>query len=358
MLTVEWANDGVRMIDQRHLPWELTHREFHDYRDVAKAITDMVVRGAPAIGATAALGMALAAQNSTAATAEALCRDLEEAGITMKAARPTAVNLAWGTDQIVTLARRLAEQKLDAAAIRAALLAEGQRIAAADIAINKALGKVGMALINDGDTVLHHCNTGALAAVDYGTALGVIRSAYEHGKRFHVLLTETRPRMQGARLSAWELHNLGIPFEIIPDSAAGFYMNRGEVKLVLVGADRVAANGDTVNKIGTYMLSVLARENGVPFYPVVPTSTIDYAIETGAAIPIEERSADEVRRPYGHDLIPVAYPVRNPAFDVTPARNLSGIVTEFGIVSAPLTENLAKLTQGQPRSAPAESRLA
>ncbi len=352
MRTVDWNNGRVRMIDQRQLPWELKHIEFDDYRDVAQAITDMVVRGAPAIGAAGAYGMALAARQSTALDMGSVIEFLEVAAVILKKARPTAVNLAWAVDRIMGIARD--DIYSNAQEIRQAVLAEAEQLADEDVEINRRMGGFGAALIRDGDTVLHHCNTGALATVDYGTALGVIRAAFDQGKKFNVLLTETRPRMQGARLSAWELKQLGVPFEIIPDSSAGYYMRKGQVKLVLVGADRVASNGDTVNKIGTYMLAVLAKENNVPFYPVVPSSTIDFQIQNGDAIPIEERSADEVRSPYGNALIPEDFPVRNPAFDITPQRYLAGIVTEFGIVLPPFRDNLKKAVQNM--TAKASSR--
>ncbi|MBX3066886.1 MAG: S-methyl-5-thioribose-1-phosphate isomerase [Anaerolineae bacterium] len=341
MRTVEWINGRVRMIDQRQLPWNFTHLDFEDYREVAQAITDMVVRGAPAIGATGAFGMALAAyQCPTQVLGDALDY-LEVAAIILKKSRPTAVNLAWGVDRMMQVARE--DVYRNTKDMLSAMIKEAQTIADQDVVINQLMGKHGAALIRDGDVVIHHCNTGALATVDYGTALGVIRTAWEQKKKFRVLLTETRPRMQGARLSAWELHQLGVPFEIIPDSSAGYYMRKGEAKLVLVGADRVAANGDTINKIGTYMLSVLAKENNIPFYTVAPTSTIDLDMPTGDQVPIEERSADEVRTPYGNALIPEEYPVRNPAFDVTPQRYLAGIVTEHGIALPPFKESLARM---------------
>jgi methylthioribose-1-phosphate isomerase len=332
------------MIDQRQLPWTLSYMEFDDYRAVAQAIADMVVRGAPASGAAAAFGMALAAQQSTALDMGSLLEFVEVAGVILKKARPTAANLAWAVDRMMRVARQ--DIYSTASEIRQALVAEAQRIADEDVASNQAMGKHGAALIRNGDTVLHHCNTGALATVDYGTALGVIRAAHEQGKQIRVLLTETRPRMQGARLSAWELKQLGVPFEIITDAAAGFYMRKGEVNIALVGADRIAANGDTANKIGTYMLAVLAKENHVPFYTVAPTSTVDLKVAIGEDIPIEERPPDEVRRPYDNALIPDDYPVRNPAFDITSQRYLAGIVTERGILLPPFRESLAKAIQG------------
>jgi methylthioribose-1-phosphate isomerase len=341
MRTVEWQSGRVKMIDQRHLPWNLTHLEFDDYRDVAQAITDMVVRGAPAIGATGAFGMALAAVQCPTQIMGSALEYLDIAAVILKKARPTAVNLSWGVDRMLHVAKE--DVYRNTREMVEAMVAEACKIADEDVLINQKMGKHGAALIRDGDTVVHHCNTGALACVDYGTALGVIRTAYEQGKKFHVLLTETRPRMQGGRLSAWELHQLGQPFEVIPDSSAGYYMRKGEVKLVLVGADRVAANGDTINKVGTYMLSVLAKENNIPFYTVSPTSTIDLKMPTGDQVPIEERSADEVRKPYGNPLIPDDYAVRNPAFDVTPQRYLAGIVTEYGIALPPFKESLPRM---------------
>ncbi|MBN1429226.1 MAG: S-methyl-5-thioribose-1-phosphate isomerase [Anaerolineae bacterium] len=343
MRTVEWHDNKVRMIDQRLLPWEFTRVDYDDYHAVAAAITDMVVRGAPAIGAAAAFGLALAAHQSTAADRPALLRDLESAASTLKQARPTAVNLAWAVDRLMRVLDDTSLERIDA--IRAALLHEAQTLADEDVAINKRMGAFGAALIRDGDTILHHCNTGALATVDWGTALGVVRSAYEQGKKIHVLLDETRPRLQGARLSAWELKQLGIPFDVIADNAAGHFMRTGQVNIVLVGSDRTAANGDVANKIGTYKLGVVARENGIPFYPVVPTSTIDLSLKNGDEIPIEERDPAEVRAPYGLPICPDDYPVRNPAFDVTPHRYVTGIVTENGIAYPPFDVNLRRAVE-------------
>jgi methylthioribose-1-phosphate isomerase len=346
MRTVEWHNGLVRMIDQKALPWVFETVDLPTYEAVAAAITDMTVRGAPAIGASAAFGMALAAAQSSATTPTALLSDLEAAAVVMKAARPTAVNLAWGVDRLMMIARQHSTDSADA--LRQVLLDEAQRVADEDVEINKRMGANGAVLIQDGITVLHHCNTGALATVDYGTALGVIRAAFEQGKQFHVLLDETRPRLQGARLSAWEMEQLGQPYDILPDTAAGFYMQTGEIKLVLVGADRVAANGDFANKIGTYQIAVLAKENGIPFYTVAPTSTIDLNLTTGKAIPIEERGKEEVLTPYGNPLTPAHFNARNPAFDVTPNRYLSGIVTEYGIARPPFEESLRQVVAGKP----------
>ncbi|MEX1246887.1 MAG: S-methyl-5-thioribose-1-phosphate isomerase [Anaerolineales bacterium] len=344
MRTVEWNEGKVSMIDQRKLPWELELISFDDYVGVAEAITSMAVRGAPAIGAAAAFGMALAAFQSSASTREELELHLTQAASRMKAARPTAVNLAWAVDKVMgVLSDPRAESAED---IRRLMLEAAQKIADDDVEINKRMGQFGAALIKNGDTILHHCNTGALAAVDWGTALGVIRTAHEQGKKIHVLLDETRPRMQGARLSAWELNEYGIPFDVIVDGAAGSFLRSGEVDLVLVGSDRTAANGDVANKIGTYGLAVLAKENGLPFYPVVPTSTIDLGIPSGTQIPIEERAAQEVRAPFGTAIIPESYPVRNPAFDMTPAKYVTGIVTEFGIAYPPFLESLKLAVNG------------
>ena len=340
MRTVFWDYDRnlMRMIDQRLLPFETVVPDYDNYEAVADAIRDMVVRGAPAIGAAAAFGMVLAAQQSRATDRVGLLRDVEAAARYLEAARPTAVNLAWAVRRQLRVATN--EELETADDVRAALLAEAQRLADEDVALNRRMGYYGAELIADGDTILHHCNTGALATVDWGTALGVIFAAHEQGKRIHVLVDETRPRLQGARLTAWELKERGIPFDLIADNAAGHFMRRGDVKLVLVGSDRTAANGDVANKIGTYQLGVLAKENGVPFYPVVPTSTIDLDLPTGDLIPIEERGMDEVLRVIDTAIAPAGITARNPAFDVTPHRYVTGIVTEAGIVYPPFEKNL------------------
>ena len=344
MRSVEWRNRGrvgvVRMIDQRFLPAEFRLVEYQDHREVAQAIRTMVIRGAPAIGAAAAFGMALAAQGSQAPDRDALLADLQEAAEVLLAARPTAVNLSWAVARML----RRAEAEPDRATIPAALLAEAQALADEDVEVNKRLGEHGAALIQEGDTILHHCNTGALATVDYGTALGVIRTAHEQGKRIHVLVDETRPRLQGARLTAWELQQLGVPFTLIADNAAGHFMRTGQVNIVLVGADRVAANGDVANKIGTYKLAVVAQANNIPFYPCVPTSTIDLSLPTGDDIPIEERTAEEVTAItyLDHPAAPKGVQVANPAFDVTPHAYVTGIVTENGIACPPFEVSLQR----------------
>lgn len=338
--TVFWDydNDTVKMIDQRLLPFAYEIAEFHDYREVARAITEMYVRGAPAIGATAAFGMALAARQSDATTGEALLQDLEDAGETLNHARPTAVNLSWAVSRQLTTARAVENRDVDD--IRNALLEAAQKIADDDVELNRRMGANGAELVPHGATILHHCNTGALATVDWGTALGVIFSAHEQGKDIHVLVDETRPRLQGAQLTAWELQERGISFDVIADNAAGHFMRTGQVDIVLVGSDRTAANGDVANKIGTYKLAVVAKENGVPFYPVVPTSTIDLNLAEGDLIPIEERSPDEVLCVAGSRVAPEGATARNPAFDVTPHRYVTGIVTEAGVVYPPFVKNL------------------
>lgn len=341
MRTVEWTEQNrVRMIDQRRIPWQLSYNEYDDYRDVAQAISDMVVRGAPAIGVSAAYGMALAAVQSQARAVGNLLDFLEVAAVILKKARPTAVNLAWAVDHMLRVAHDEIYDRADD--IRQALLDEAQRMADADVATNRRIAEHGAELLRDGDTILHHCNTGFLATVDYGTALGVIRMAHEQGKQIHVLLDETRPRLQGSRLSAWECEELGISYEIIPDTAAGYFMRRGEVNYVIFGADRVAANGDVVNKIGSYQIAVLARENRIPCYSAFPISTTDLTMASGDNIPIEERDLNEVRAPYNCEIVPSHFKARNPAFDVTPQKYFAGLITEQGIILPPFEENLPK----------------
>ncbi len=338
MRTVEWHNGAVRMIDQKQIPWALSQVDLFTVEAVANAISDMTVRGAPAIGAAAGFGLALAAQESSATETSDMLNDLQIASVLLKSARPTAVNLAWAVDRLMST---LLNTKLETVEqMRAFLLVEAQQIADEDIEINRRMGAYGASLIDDDFTILHHCNTGALATVDYGTALGVVRAAFEQKKNIHVLLDETRPRLQGSRLSAWELERLGVDYHIIPDTASGYYMQQRQVDIVLVGADRVAANGDFANKIGTYQVAVLAKENDIPFYTVAPTSTIDMSLSMGADIPIEQRDPSEVLTPYGNALVPEHFKAYNPAFDVTPHRYLSGIITEKGIIRPPFVDNL------------------
>ena len=351
MRTLEWNSSlaVVQMIDQRLLPGEFRLVYYSDYLEIAAAIRQMVVRGAPAIGAAGGFGLALAAQQSSAASVDGLLRDLEQAAKTLNAARPTAVNLPWALGRVLAAARRAVQAKpaISLKEMRLFVLAEAQRIADEDVELNQRMARHGAALLKDGDTVIHHCNTGALATVDWGTALGVIRMAHEQGKRIHVLVDETRPRLQGARLTAWELEQYGIPYEIITDNAAGHFLRRGQVQAALFGADRVAANGDLANKIGTYMLALAARANNVPAYGVVPTSTIDLSLAHGGLIPIEERPQSEVLdlRVDGQPVAPAKAIARNPAFDVTPHELLTAIITENGVVLPPFEVNLAKVVK-------------
>ena len=348
MRTIEWHDGTVKMIDQRLLPGQFVVNTYTDYHDVADAIRTMVIRGAPAIGAAAGFGLALAAVHSPATDRQGLLADLQTAAERLRDARPTAVNLFWAIERMLRRANDPALTHVDD--LRQALVAEAQRIADEDVEVNKRMGQHGATLIQDGDNILHHCNTGALATVDYGTALGVIRTAHEQGKRIHVWVDETRPRLQGARLTAWELEQLGIPYTLIADNAAGHFMRTGQVDIVLVGSDRTAANGDVANKIGTYKLAVVAKENGIPFYPVVPTSTIDLSLPSGDDIPIEERDPHEVTglqwADDGRPIAPANARVANPAFDVTPHRYITGIVTENGIAYPPFKLSLRRMVNG------------
>jgi methylthioribose-1-phosphate isomerase len=344
MRTVEWDPKGaVKMIDQRCLPLEFVVLELEDPAEVAVAIEDMAIRGAPAIGAAAAFGLALAAHKSRAADYQGLLADLETAARLLSATRPTAVNLFWAIDRMLRCARNVAED--DPRTVIDALIAEAQRIADEDVEINRRIGAHGAVLVEDGFRILTHCNAGALATVDYGTALAVVRTAHEQGKRIHVWVDETRPRLQGARLTAWELMNESIPMTLIADNVAGHLLRTGQVDLVVVGSDRTVANGDVANKIGTYKLAVLARENGVPFYAAVPTSTIDLSIQEGDQIPIEERGAEEVTHPGGCQVAPDGVPVLNLAFDVTPHRYVTGIITENGVAYPPFKESLRRMVR-------------
>lgn len=348
MRTVFWEDDQLKMIDQRILPGRFEVLSFRDHMSVARAITDMVVRGAPAIGAAAAFGLALAGFESASSSTSSLLADLRAASAALKSARPTAVNLAWAVDRVMGVAASVGGER-SADEVRRLVLEEAQRIADEDVEINKRMAEHGAKLIDNGDTVIHHCNTGALATVDWGTALGVIRTAHEQGKRVHVLVDETRPRLQGARLTAWELEQYGIPYEIIPDNTAGYFLKAGRAQKCFVGSDRTVANGDVANKIGTYMLALAAFDNGVPFYPVVPTSTIDLSLAHGDLIPIEERDPEEVLglEFMGERVAPLNAKARNIAFDVTPNRLVTAIVTENGVVHPPFEVNLRKAVLGK-----------
>lgn len=327
------------MIDQRRLPGVFEVQVLGSYQAVAQAIRDMVVRGAPAIGASAAFGMALAGCASTASDLPAFQADLRRAAAVLQESRPTAVNLFWAVRRMLDV---LEQPAASVAELRERLVAMAQRIADEDVETNRRMAAYGAQLIDDGDTVIHHCNTGSLATVDWGTALGVIRMAHELGKRVHVLVDETRPRLQGARLTAWELEQYGIPYDIIADGAAGYMLRSGRVNKVFFGADRVAANGDVANKIGTYMLALAANANGVPVYPVMPTSTIDLSLAKGDLIPIEERDPSEVLdlTVRGEQVAPAGASAVNPAFDVTPHTLVTAWVTEKGIIYPPFAENL------------------
>lgn len=349
MRTVFWENGKVKMIDQRLLPAEFYIAIFDTVEGVARSIKEMYVRGAPAIGATGAYGMALAAQQSLAHTREGLLAELHTAKNTLDAARPTAVNLSWATTRLLAVAEQLPTTNVND--LRTALLAEAEALANEDVEINRRMGYNGAAVIPEGANILHHCNTGALAAVDFGTALGVVFACQEQGKKIHVWVDETRPRLQGARLTAWELMRAEVPMHLIADNAAGHLMRTGQVDVVIFGADRVAANGDVANKIGTYKLAVVARENGIPVYCVAPASTVDLKLDTGDAIPIEERGAEEVSEIGNSRVAPEGVPVYNPAFDVTPHRYLTGIVTEEGICYPPFTQSLRRV------KAAAETRI-
>jgi methylthioribose-1-phosphate isomerase len=348
MRTVFWEGNQLKMIDQRILPGRFEIVVYRDHISVARAIKAMVVRGAPAIGAAAAFGLALAGYESKASASSDLLHDLQVASDMLKAARPTAVNLAWAVDRVMWIVEKMKDHR-SPDELRQLALDAAQRIADEDVEINKRMAEHGARLIDDGDTIIHHCNTGALATVDWGTALGVIRTAHEQGKRVRVLVDETRPRLQGARLTAWELDQYGIPYEIISDNMAGYFLKAGKAQKVLFGADRVAANGDVANKIGTYMLSLAAHDNDVPAYAVVPTSTVDLSLEHGGLIPIEERDPEEVLgiQFQGERVAPIEAEARNIAFDVTPNRLLTGIVTENGVIYPPFETNLRKVVLGE-----------
>ncbi len=336
--TIAWQDDCVVLIDQRRLPAETVYLTCRDYREVAEAIRSMAIRGAPAIGVAAAMGVALgmlrAEPPDLDAQFEAVCD-------TLARTRPTAVNLFWAIERMKRVYATLRGRPV--AEIREALRAEAQQIKREDIEVNRAIGRHGRELIPDGRAVLTHCNAGALATAGYGTALGVIRAAVSAGKKIHVFADETRPFLQGARLTAWELLQDGIPTTLIADSMAGSLMQSGRIGCVIVGADRIAANGDVANKVGTYTLAVLAKEHGVPFYVAAPLSTLDLSIASGEAIPIEQRPAEEVTHCFGVRVAPEGVAVENPAFDVTPHRYVTAIITERGVARPPYAESLRRL---------------
>jgi methylthioribose-1-phosphate isomerase len=327
--TVEWKDGKVRMIDQTRLPGEVIYKEFTDYRDVTAAIRDLVVRGAPAIGISAAMGVALGAQGIEAETAAEFLDKLKPICDHLASARPTAVNLFWAIRSMAGFAEK--HENLPVVELKGALIKEAIRMGEEDIAVNRAMGFFGAEFVKDKDSILTHCNAGSLATAGFGTALGVIYAAHEQGKRVDVFADETRPILQGARLTAWELKEEGIDVTLITDNMAGHFMKKGMIDLVIVGTDRTVANGDVANKIGTYSVAVLAKEHGIPFYVAAPTSTIDFDIPTGELIPIEERNPDEVTHVFNKvQIAPEGIKVANPAFDVTPARYITAIITEKG----------------------------
>jgi methylthioribose-1-phosphate isomerase len=339
--TVEWTNQGVRFIDQRRLPTEEVYVVCRNYEEVAAAIRDMAVRGAPAIGVSAAMGVALGMQQSTATDMAGFSAHFDRVAKLIAETRPTAVNLFWGIRRMKAKFDSLSTRTIPQ--IKDALVAEAQLMLVEDIAANEAMGKHGAVLMPSSGGVLTHCNAGALATCGYGTALGVIRAAVSAGKQIHVFADETRPFLQGSRLTAWELMQDGIPTTVIADNMAGAMMRQGKIQAVIVGADRIAANGDVANKIGTYSVAVLAKEHGLPFYVAAPWSTVDLNTPDGDHIPIEQRSPREVTHHAGTQVAPTGVMVENPAFDVTPSKYIAAIITERGIAKAPLAESLKGL---------------
>ena len=339
--TLEWTDKGVRFIDQTKLPTEEIYVVCKTHEQVADAIRTMIVRGAPAIGVAAAMGIALGAKDSKAETVGDLKRDLDQICDNMGKTRPTAVNLFWAIRRMQEKFERLRIRPI--AQIKQELVEEAKRMHAEDIAANQAMGRHGATLMPSEGGVLTHCNAGALATAGYGTALGVIRAAVEQGKKIHVYADETRPFLQGSRLTAWELMKDGIPTTVISDNMAGAMMRQGKIGAIVVGADRIAANGDVANKIGTYSVAVLAKENGIPFYVAAPISTVDLACATGEKIPIEQRNAREITHIAGKQMTPDGVSIENPAFDVTPAKYISAIITERGIAREPYAQSLSRL---------------
>ncbi len=339
---IKWNGGKLELLDQTRLPAEQVTLELDDYRSAVAAIRDMQVRGAPAIGVTAAYAVVMAASELPTTDKPTFMAGLQQAATVINAARPTAVNLQWAVRRMLQVAE--AEPELSQVGVR--LLAEAQLIQQEDEEINRRMGDFGKELMPEGGGVLTHCNAGALATAAFGTAVGVIRAGWEAGQRFRVFNTETRPFLQGARLTAWEFQQLGIPSTLIVDSAAGLLMQRGEISCVITGADRIAANGDTANKIGTYALAVLAKENGIPFYVACPTSTVDLSLASGEAIEIEERAGEEVTHFQGVPTAPLGVTALNPAFDVTPHRYITAIITENAVVRPPYLESLQLVMDG------------
>ena len=348
--TIEWTEEGVRMIDQRKLPTLEEYPVFKTYQEVAEAIRSMVVRGAPAIGVAAAMGVALGVRDSKAEDLQELREDFKQITNTLAATRPTAVNLFWAIDRMKRLFNETATT--DRRAVSQRLIQEAIAIQTEDIANNKRMGQFGQALLPESGTILTHCNAGALATAGYGTALGVIRAGVENGKHLRVIADETRPFLQGARLTAWELWKDGIDVRVIADSMAGSFMRQGLIDAVIVGADRIAANGDVANKIGTYPVAVLAREHDLPFYVAAPISTLDLSMPDGSHIPIEQRNPDEVTHFGGVRVVPNGVSVFNPAFDVTPNQFVTAIITERGVALPFYEQSLRRLSVGEPAGGP------
>ncbi len=340
MKPIEWLGNRVRILDQTGLPQEEVYLELNHYQDIASAITELKIRGAPAIGVAGGYGVALGALEIEAKSRDEFLGRLRGISQTLAATRPTARNLFRAIDRM----EQVAKIGKDIDQIKKALIDEAVKIHSEEAEAIKRLSQLGAELIQDGFTLLTHCNAGALATAGYGTALGVIKWAKEQGKKIKVLTTETRPLLQGARLTTWELKRADIPFTLITDSMAGYFMSRGEVSCVIVGADRIASNGDTANKIGTYSLAVLAKENGIPFYVAAPTTTIDLSLASGDEIPIEQRSPDEVTHIQGVSIAPEGIDAANPAFDVTPHNYITAIITEKGIIKEPYGEGMKKLS--------------
>ena len=341
--TIEWTESGVVMLDQRLLPAEEVYNTYTKHTEIAEAIRSMVIRGAPAIGIAAAMGIALGMEGKNPHSAAEMDEWFERICADIRATRPTAVNLFWAVERMKTVYGQ--SRARGSHAVRAALVREALAMHSEDIEANRRIGRFGQELIPEKARVLTHCNAGALATAGYGTALGIIRAAVEAGKQVQVFADETRPFLQGARLTAWELEKDSIPVTVITDNMAGHFLKNGSIDCVVVGADRIAANGDVANKIGTYSVSVLAKENGVPFFVAAPVSTLDLSIPDGSCIPIEERDPDEVRRIQGVTIMPAKARVANPAFDVTPNRYVHAIITDRGIARPPFRESLSRLAR-------------
>lgn len=341
--SIEWTGQTLRLLDQRRLPHETVYAEFHTYEAVAAAIQDMVVRGAPAIGVTAAFGLVLAAQQSKAATVEVMQAELRQAAAHLQQARPTAVNLSWALKRMLLQVEAVLTPAVED--MRRVLEQAAQQLYSEDVEINRQIGLQAQSLIPSPAEIMHHCNTGALATVDYGTALGAIRIAHEQGKQVHAFLDETRPRLQGASLSAYELQAYGIPHTVIVDSASGYLMRTRSIDLCIVGCDRVAANGDVANKIGTYNLAIVAKAHQVPFYVACPLSSVDIALASGDQIEIEQRSPEEITQIGDRTITPTGTAVFNPAFDITPAAYISALITEKGVILPPFEPKLRQLLE-------------